>query len=156
MGLTNTVHPPAGATALLAVTDPSVVGMGWTLVPFVMLSVAGMLSVACVVNNVQRRFPLYWWTAGEVGGAWRRLVGRHGDGQREEREVGAVEEGRISWGKEGGQAEEDDKEVEEREGSIASRESRTVTVSKRGIVVPGNVYLRPEERILLDGLVRRL
>lgn len=62
MGLTKTIHPPAGATALLAVTTPEITELGWLLVPLVLLGSVVMLLVACVVNNIQRQFPLYWWT----------------------------------------------------------------------------------------------
>ncbi|KAH8173572.1 HPP family protein [Sarocladium implicatum] len=62
MALTKTVHPPAGATALLAVIDDSVVHLGWFLVPVMMLGCGLMLAVALLVNNIERRFPVYWWT----------------------------------------------------------------------------------------------
>lgn len=63
MGITNCVHPPAGATALLAATSPDIEKLGWFLIPLVLLGVVLMLAVACIVNNIQRQFPLYWWTA---------------------------------------------------------------------------------------------
>ncbi|CAG8388835.1 unnamed protein product [Penicillium salamii] len=63
MLLTNTVHPPAGATALLAVTNAQTAALGWFLFPIMLLGVVLMLAAAVVVNNVQRRYPLYWWTA---------------------------------------------------------------------------------------------
>ncbi|PFH58713.1 hypothetical protein XA68_13329 [Ophiocordyceps unilateralis] len=66
MNLTGTVHPPAGATALLAVVDPRLVALGWLLLPVVMLGCALMLAVALLVNNIERRFPLYWWTAHDL------------------------------------------------------------------------------------------
>jgi CBS-domain-containing membrane protein len=62
MALTGTVHPPAGATALLAVVDQSSVTLGWYFVPLVLLSCTLMIFVALLVNNVQRRFPVYWWS----------------------------------------------------------------------------------------------
>jgi len=62
MGLTKTLHPPAGATALLAATTPQITDLGWFLVPLILLGTVVMLLVACVVNNIQRQFPLYWWT----------------------------------------------------------------------------------------------
>jgi CBS-domain-containing membrane protein len=62
MGITKTVHPPAGATALLAATDPGISRMGWFLLPFVLLCSILMLCCALVVNNIQRQFPMYWWT----------------------------------------------------------------------------------------------
>lgn len=62
MGLTKTIHPPAGATALLAATTPEITKLGWFLIPLVLLGSVVMLLVACVVNNIQRQFPLHWWT----------------------------------------------------------------------------------------------
>lgn len=62
MALTKTVHPPAGATALLAVVDANLARIGWLLLPVVLLGCALMLAVALLVNNLQRRFPMYWWT----------------------------------------------------------------------------------------------
>lgn len=62
MTLTNTVHPPAGATALLAAVDPVVSHLGWYLLPLVLLSAVLTVGSACVINNIQRRFPIYWVT----------------------------------------------------------------------------------------------
>lgn len=62
MALTNTVHPPAGATALLAAVDPVVSHLGWYLLPLVLLSTVLTVASACLINNIQRRFPLYWVT----------------------------------------------------------------------------------------------
>jgi HPP family len=62
MSLTKTLHPPAGATAMLAATTPQITDLGWYLVPSVLLGCVVTLLVACVVNNIQRQFPLYWWT----------------------------------------------------------------------------------------------
>ncbi|KAK8058217.1 hypothetical protein PG994_008665 [Apiospora phragmitis] len=86
MALTGTVHPPAGATALLAVVDADVRALGWFLVPVMLLGSTLMLGVALLVNNLQRRFPVYWWTAGEVGGWWRdrRRIERGEGGHNEE------------------------------------------------------------------------
>lgn len=66
MGLTNTIYPPAGATALVAATSPEVTDLGWYLVPLVLLGSVASLLVACVVNNVQRQFPVYWWTKSDL------------------------------------------------------------------------------------------
>lgn len=62
MSLTKTVHPPGGATALLACVDPNTRHLGWFLLPVVLLSCALMLTVSLLINNIQRRFPIYWWT----------------------------------------------------------------------------------------------
>lgn len=62
MSLTKTIHPPAGATALLAATDPQITKLGWYYLGLVMLGSVLMLAVACVLNNIQLRYPMYWWT----------------------------------------------------------------------------------------------
>jgi hypothetical protein len=80
MLLTNTVHPPAGATALLAVTNEQTARLGWFLFPVMLLGAVLMQVVAVVVNNVQRRYPLYWWTAGPLSGPRRDLERKGGEG----------------------------------------------------------------------------
>ena len=62
MTLTNSVYPPAGATALLASVDPEVERLGWYLVLLVLLSSVVMLLLSLLLNNVHRRYPTYWWT----------------------------------------------------------------------------------------------
>ncbi|EXJ88596.1 hypothetical protein A1O1_05526 [Capronia coronata CBS 617.96] len=63
MSITKTVHPPAGATALLAATNVEIQHLGWWLLPLVLLAASLMLASALVLNNVAgRRFPIYWWT----------------------------------------------------------------------------------------------
>jgi CBS-domain-containing membrane protein len=65
MLLTNTAHPPGGATALLAVIggdQPHALEYLYVLAP----TGAGaclLLLVAPLVNNLarHRRYPLYWW-----------------------------------------------------------------------------------------------
>jgi len=66
MTMTNTIHPPGGATALVAVIDPTTQALGWMFVPLIILSSLLLLVVALVVNNVQRQFPVFWWTAKDV------------------------------------------------------------------------------------------
>nr|POE76141.1 transmembrane protein [Quercus suber] len=68
MSLTNTVHPPGGATALLASTEASIVALGWMFIPFVLVGSLLMLVVALLANNITRRYPMYWWTTKDVGG----------------------------------------------------------------------------------------
>jgi HPP family protein len=67
MALTKTLHPPAGATALLAVVDDSSLEMGWFLIPVVQLGCILMICTALLLNNIQRRYPVYWWTAEDLG-----------------------------------------------------------------------------------------
>lgn len=67
MGMTNTVHPPGGATAVLAAIDPTIIAMGWMFIPMLLLGSALMLGVALLLNNIQRQFPVFWWTPRDVG-----------------------------------------------------------------------------------------
>jgi len=62
MATTNTVHPPGGATAVLATTNAEIIAMGWIYIPFVIMSSVIMLTLACIINNIQRAYPVYWWT----------------------------------------------------------------------------------------------
>ncbi|KAJ7201509.1 HPP family protein [Mycena rebaudengoi] len=60
MQITETTHPPAGATALLAAVSPEVYLMEWYCLPVVLLSSALVLVSALLVNNIQRRYPVFW------------------------------------------------------------------------------------------------
>ena len=77
MVLTNTVHPPAGATALLAVTNSQTVGLGWFLFPVMILGITLMQAAALIINNIQRRFPLYWWTPRVLSRQQRLDIEKH-------------------------------------------------------------------------------
>ncbi|KAL9003655.1 MAG: hypothetical protein Q9188_003478 [Gyalolechia gomerana] len=60
MEITKTTHPPAGATALLAAVDRDVHRLSWYLLPVILLSSSVVLVTALLVNNIQRRFPVFW------------------------------------------------------------------------------------------------
>lgn len=67
MQLANAVHPPAGATALIAVLGPAQVhklGYEYVLLP-VLLGAVILLVVAVVINNLSsnedRHYPHIWW-----------------------------------------------------------------------------------------------
>lgn len=62
MSLTKTIHPPAGATCLLAATSTDITNLGWYLPPFILLGSTLMLASACLIDNLYRQFPVYWWT----------------------------------------------------------------------------------------------
>lgn len=66
MILTDTVHPPGGATALLAATSPPVIKLGWRYLPVVLLSSVIMEVWAMLWMNLGRaKYPHYWlWPAG--------------------------------------------------------------------------------------------
>ena len=67
MGMTNTIHPPGGATALLAAVDTNTIKLGWYFVPLVLLSSIILTAIALIINNIQRQYPNFWWTPKDVG-----------------------------------------------------------------------------------------
>ncbi|KAJ5994938.1 hypothetical protein N7481_001915 [Penicillium waksmanii] len=129
MVLTGTVHPPAGATALLAVTNEQTVGLGWFLFPVMILGITLMQSAALVVNNIQRRYPMYWWTSQPLSRAWDADV----ESDREKRT------------QTGSQYEE----------SLTDLPRRLV-VERGDIWVPNGVFVSAEERQVLDRISARL
>ncbi|KAI9498024.1 HPP family-domain-containing protein [Zychaea mexicana] len=62
MQLTKTTHPPSGATSLLPMATPEIGDLGWLYIGIIMLSSAILLVVALLVDNIERRYPTYWWT----------------------------------------------------------------------------------------------
>jgi CBS-domain-containing membrane protein len=72
MTLTGTLHPPGGATAVLAVSDPTLRDLGWNLIPLMAISCSIMIAVACLMGNMFRRYPIWWWTVGECGTRWSK------------------------------------------------------------------------------------
>lgn len=60
MYVTHTMHPPGGATALIAVYDHA--GWMFVLLP-VTVGAAILVVIAVLANNVvnHRRYPLHWW-----------------------------------------------------------------------------------------------
>lgn len=62
MELTYTMHPPAGATAIIPIVTVEATALCWYYLPVVLLSSILSLSVALLVNNVQRKYPAFWLT----------------------------------------------------------------------------------------------
>lgn len=96
MSITGTVHPPGGATAVLASTEMNVLRMGWWYVPIILLDSTLMVVVALLFNNVFRRYPLYWWTPGNVG---RELVEERRKEEEEEDEEEKRDDEDVEKGK---------------------------------------------------------
>lgn len=61
MQITKTVHPPAGASALIAVVTDSILEISWFYIAIITVSAVIQVVVACLFNNVERRYPQYWW-----------------------------------------------------------------------------------------------
>jgi hypothetical protein len=136
MGATNTIHPPAGATALLAATSTEISDLGWLLIPLALLGSCLLVTVACIMGNIQQRFPLYWWTAVE-------LPVRKGEVDIERRDSNASSETKVGGGSNS-----------ETEGGDSERGE--IVVSAERIVVPDWLQLGVEQRALLETLRAQL
>ena len=60
MQITKTTHPPAGATAFLAAVNAEVYTISWYYLAVVLLSSMLVLATALLLNNIQRRYPVFW------------------------------------------------------------------------------------------------
>lgn len=50
-----------GATALLAAVNSEITDLGWYYLPVILLSSTLALCVSLIVNNMQRRYPVFWF-----------------------------------------------------------------------------------------------
>jgi CBS-domain-containing membrane protein len=131
MGFTKTTHPPAGATALLCATEPSIMALGWLFLPMIILGTTLLLAVALLLNNIQRRFPLYWWTPADLSRPSEDDIERVARVQSEK-----------EWARSSGFAEPEVVDA--------------ITINQGHIVVPEWVVLEDEERAILEILQTKL
>lgn len=149
MALTKTVHPPAGATALLAVVDPTLIQVGWFLIPVMLLGCSLMLGAAMLINNLERRFPVYWWTPEDLRQPSSLFRRRHskkkaveaaeGEPKPEETSVSDLEAAV-------------DKEAEKEDAEHAA----DIIIKPGQVIVPEHVYLTQEEQQYLETICKRL
>jgi CBS-domain-containing membrane protein len=132
MLLTNTVHPPGGASAVLAVTEPVITAMGWYFVGLVMWGTTLMLAVGLVINNIQRQFPVYWWTPLDVRKA------RIDDEETVPDARGGIERKKSS------------------EEQRYDQEGQRIEINGAKIVIPDDLSLNAEETKVLERLRERL
>ncbi|KAI6774972.1 hypothetical protein HG530_001730 [Fusarium avenaceum] len=140
MAFTKTIHPPAGATGLLAVVDNRIVDLGWFFIPVVLFNCTVMFGVAILVNNVQRAFPVYWWTPEDLKKA-------RTEGQREK--PADVE----SKGEQVDERTDDGSDTERHERHDGSE---IIMKPGGGLVLPNNLFLMQEEIQLLEEIANRL
>ncbi|KAE8452183.1 hypothetical protein EG329_001650 [Mollisiaceae sp. DMI_Dod_QoI] len=133
MGITKTIHPPAGATALLAATSADITDLGWFLIPLIALGSSLMLAVACITNNIQREFPMYWWTPVDLSRPRRsdleKQEGESGDGVMDQRTSG------------------DD---------YVKGDEPKIIIDNKWIVIPSWLSLDAEEKLMLEVLRSKL
>ena len=134
MTITNTVYPPAGATALLAAVDPQVERLGWYLIPLVCLSAVLTLFVSLFINNIQRQYPIYWWTPVDLSG------GAAPDDTEKIQTGQSSSEGSLS------------KVFMPSEGDTEI----AIRITPQSLVIPDNLNLGQEERGVLEVLRGRL
>jgi CBS-domain-containing membrane protein len=132
MLITGTVHPPGGASAVLAATSPEITAMGWYFVGIVMWGTTLMLIVGLAINNIHRQFPIYWWTPLPLEETTRDDVEVWPDGS------GGFQEKHSDF-------DEDDEE-----------RPQQINISARGITLPEDWALHGEEIELLERLRDRL
>ncbi|KAG0171129.1 hypothetical protein DFQ30_001495 [Apophysomyces sp. BC1015] len=123
----NVVHPPAGATALIAVVSDSSVQEGWFYIAHVIICICLQLGVALLVNNIEKRYPVYWWTPS---------VPAPPSTPSQKEVLSVIEEGRNS-----------DiinlKNLDYNEGGI-------LLLPGQPIIYPSNIILDPEEQEILN------
>ncbi|KAK5988551.1 Transmembrane protein [Cladobotryum mycophilum] len=163
MALTKTVHPPAGATALLAVVDPNLIKVGWFLIPVMLLGCGLMLAVALLINNLERTFPVYWWTPEDLKQARPMFLRRRSLESMKKTKEDKVPDPQPS--EDSTQVDKEDTENSDLDleahdsGETAEEEMRHVAdiVIRPGqVVVPEHLYLTQEEMQLLETLSKRL
>lgn len=130
MGVTKTIHPPAGATALLASTSPEIEKIGWMLVPLIIIGSCLMLAVACIINNIQRTFPMYWCTPVDLNRP-KKVDVENADEKGEEAETSSFDD------------------------FVAGTDGRIV-IDGEQIVIPGWLSLDSEEKSMLEILRSKL
>lgn len=167
MALTGTVHPPAGATALMAVVDDRLARLGWFLLVPVVLGCVLMTAVAMLVNNVQRRFPYYWWSPQETGRLWRR---RPADAEPEKgqstehsrpRGTGGGGEGGAAGGRKPDESGSSSADLETagqlaRLVSVEDGREGEIVIRRGRVCIPKGLSLRQEEILSLETLSARL
>jgi hypothetical protein len=139
MALTKTIHPPAGATGLLAVVDDRLLHLGWFFIPVVAFNCTIMFGVALLVNNIQRAYPVYWWTP-------ENLRAEKTEGEREK--PADVEKGKPN------EAVPDDGSDSDRHERHGGKE--IILKPGGGLVLPQDLFLMQEEVQLLEEIANRL
>lgn len=158
MGITKTVHPPAGATAMLAVADYSISALGWFLLPVMMLGIALMMTTSLLVNNLQRRFPVYWWTAEDLS-ARKRKIHSEEDGTEKNRSAKTSHEEDKTTDPAVGEGQQQQKpEIRTFDLQMEHNMETGELILRQGgnIILPMSTFLNPKDRLILETIYQRL
>ncbi|KAK8932430.1 HPP family protein [Metarhizium anisopliae] len=172
MALTKTVHPPAGATALLAVVDDTLIHIGWFMLPVMLLGCALMLGVALLVNNLERRFPIYWWTPEDLSKGRKSILRRRHSAELKKHDIDeektvdspTAPAPAVTPKKSTIDGSENDAESSDRDqtGGMcvkfthAHQHAGEVVIRKGEVVIPEHMFLTQEEQQFLETLTYRL
>jgi len=85
----NTVHAPGVATAVLSASSPEVRSLGWTLLPLVIMSSGVTLTLALMINNIQKQYPRYW-----IKEPAADVEGKGGE-EADEKRIESIDQGEI-------------------------------------------------------------
>lgn len=147
MGFTKTVYPPAGATALLCSTTDDITALGWFMLPLVLIGSVLLVATACVLNNIQRRFPVYWWTPADL----RRPAAKKVDVEQPAAPTTTPGvEKKVDSNAEAAARSSSETDVE------AEALGERITVDSQGINAPDWLLLEDDERAMLVALRTRL
>ncbi|KAI5952155.1 hypothetical protein KGF57_004160 [Candida theae] len=181
MAITNTIHPPAGASALLPSIDEQVRSMSWWFLPVQLVSSVLIIAVALITGNVVRMYPVYWWSPGAGKIVQQKTVPVE-KGEKEKKEVEGVKKDDESYvapfvgsGNENGNGNENENENESGQGrggpALSKTQSRftltgegidevanakQITISVTSIVVPENIELDEVEVDVLKSLQQKI
>jgi hypothetical protein len=140
MAITKTTHPPGGATAMFAICEPGLTSLGWYYVPAIMLWAIVAVATGLVTNNIQRRYPVFWFTP-------TKLL-RPKEDLEEEREIRAAD-GECDLRN---SIESD--ETNETDGVLAKE--NFVVISGAGITIPDSLCLSSQQKQAVEEIQRLL
>jgi CBS-domain-containing membrane protein len=128
-------HPPSGSTALIAATQADVRALGWYYVPVVMLSAVLMIALGLITNNLQRQYPMYWWTSSPLP-------------SRKPEDIATPNLTDVASGQAAASVTTDLGDEE--------KGGETITVSLDGVVIPTFLRLNYDQRAMLDELQMKI
>jgi len=128
-------------SALLAAVDPNVRHLGWFLLPVITVSCLLAISVALIVNNIQRRYPVYWWTPLDLERPENNRIEEEEQGKNKKK-IDIKEKEHIGQGEE----EED----------VEKQQQYHIRITTTEIDIPLHFMLAEEEKKILRILQGRL
>lgn len=88
------------------------------------------MAVGCITNNIQRQFPMYWWTAADLSRPNEDDIERQDEGNRTSTDVGTSEASNY------------EKEL--------AKTRPHIMINDKHIVIPDWLSLDAEERSMLE------